>query len=589
MKVIGNLEVSKAVSRMNNDVDIRVYGAKGDGITDDTIAIQNAILSLGSTGGTVFFPKGIYKVTEQTSLILKESISFRGIGAGSVIRVSGITGFAFLSSQCSNLSFRDMAFVGDGINVPHQQGALSFLKGDNTVNSNHIIDNVIVSNFSGNAIQIQAPRSCKINNVNLENIGGIAINIFNGDSINIESVSILNCNKSGVALDSINYATIADSKIDNCGIGFQVLNSSSVTFQSCGVFNSSEKDEEFIGNGYQSDGSNVTLISCFVKNSANEHLVSLNNGLFNYINFINGDTNKSSTIVVDDLSISSNLKIGLNNIILVQGSSSNKLKITSSTGIPLSLTNPGYVVVPNPTTGLFKIFIVTEDIVFNLNECNWGINHNTIGAILRIYAINDNNILKWGVSYQGGFISITNSQSFENNNEVTSPEYILLNENLNSNNSFVVEVGYIRANFNAENISWNITHYFSGQSADGQWQPWIINFNGFAVNPTISVARWTQNGKKITAILDTEIAGVSNSHEFSSTIPIKPRYNSKNYFVKIIDNDIPLTAPGLIEMVAGSNEIIIHKTVSLDEDFLTSGGKSANFMIEYEAYAPSGL
>lgn len=43
-------------------VDIRTYGATGDGITDDTQAIQKAMDSIPQ-GGTVFFPKGNYRIT----------------------------------------------------------------------------------------------------------------------------------------------------------------------------------------------------------------------------------------------------------------------------------------------------------------------------------------------------------------------------------------------------------------------------------------------------------------------------------------------------------------------------------------------
>jgi glucan 1,3-beta-glucosidase len=44
-------------------VSVRSSGAKGDGSTDDTTAIQNAINSAASTGRIVFFDYGIYKVS----------------------------------------------------------------------------------------------------------------------------------------------------------------------------------------------------------------------------------------------------------------------------------------------------------------------------------------------------------------------------------------------------------------------------------------------------------------------------------------------------------------------------------------------
>jgi polygalacturonase len=48
-------------------IDVTTFGAIGDGTTDDTVAIQNAIDSLvtspTSTGGTVYFPVGDYLIS----------------------------------------------------------------------------------------------------------------------------------------------------------------------------------------------------------------------------------------------------------------------------------------------------------------------------------------------------------------------------------------------------------------------------------------------------------------------------------------------------------------------------------------------
>src|SRR5262245_48783742 len=43
------------------DFDVRAYGAKGDGVTIDTAAINRAIAAAGAAGGgTVRFPAGTY-------------------------------------------------------------------------------------------------------------------------------------------------------------------------------------------------------------------------------------------------------------------------------------------------------------------------------------------------------------------------------------------------------------------------------------------------------------------------------------------------------------------------------------------------
>ena len=66
--------------RFADVVNVKDFGAVGDGVTDDTAAIQNAINSIDNNlGGTVFFPKGAYRTTN-TITTNGESIILQGVG-----------------------------------------------------------------------------------------------------------------------------------------------------------------------------------------------------------------------------------------------------------------------------------------------------------------------------------------------------------------------------------------------------------------------------------------------------------------------------------------------------------------------------
>jgi hypothetical protein len=99
-------------------VNVKSYGAAGDGVTDDTAAVQAAVAA--AAGGSVFFPAGIYLTSNAISI--PDDTTFYGTGPGSIVKSNvqpnGGTGIGqrqIDSSSATGWTIRDMAFDMSGI------------------------------------------------------------------------------------------------------------------------------------------------------------------------------------------------------------------------------------------------------------------------------------------------------------------------------------------------------------------------------------------------------------------------------------------------------------------------------------------
>ena len=73
--------VNRAINlKLQETISVKDFGATGDGTTDDTTAIQNALAYLNSTnnGGTLLFPPGTYITTK--ALQLRRGVTVKGSG-----------------------------------------------------------------------------------------------------------------------------------------------------------------------------------------------------------------------------------------------------------------------------------------------------------------------------------------------------------------------------------------------------------------------------------------------------------------------------------------------------------------------------
>jgi len=161
------------------------YGAVGDGSTDDTTAIQNAINSLAATGGVVWFPPvaASYKVTAK--LTIPKHVILRGSGAGETVS-SRIRSFQTNADPLFEVkdgasftewvTFEDLELYGNG------------------------------SSHTGNAIRFYGPLHCFVNRCGIYNFGGIGVSTELAGSTN-QHVNISNSHiyfnvKGGVKFDS---------------------------------------------------------------------------------------------------------------------------------------------------------------------------------------------------------------------------------------------------------------------------------------------------------------------------------------------------------------------------------------------------
>ena len=116
---IGTGAVSRTYSsKVGESFSVKDFGAIGNGITDDTSAIQATINAVNvAGGGEVFFPRGTYKITSALVMdtgIYTQGISLRGVGRNSIISQTGAgqDAIKFSTTQfLQNSSLRDLQII----------------------------------------------------------------------------------------------------------------------------------------------------------------------------------------------------------------------------------------------------------------------------------------------------------------------------------------------------------------------------------------------------------------------------------------------------------------------------------------------
>lgn len=275
----GNVEVGKSTDFVN--VRKAPFKAAGDGIANDTTALQNAANSLVN-GGTLLIPEGVY-LTD--GLILTANTTILGYGG----TVKGRSGTADVIKLAANCEVYGLKVDGNKIVKTGGRG-IAVISSDNCV-----VDSCTIINCFEQGIEFFNSNKCRFSNNFVDgcahgvqwwggdaaistvrgifdltitgnvvkNSGGGGIWGSLGERVTVQGNTVETCGDVGIDLEGCSYCTVTGNTVKNCSFGAFSLfyGSEHCTFTGNNVF----QDTTF-GPGLKVYGTNVSKYITFANN-----------------------------------------------------------------------------------------------------------------------------------------------------------------------------------------------------------------------------------------------------------------------------------------------------------------------------------
>lgn len=140
--------ITAPAAGINGVINVKIYGAKGDGVTNDTSAIASAVSALSASGSALYFPPGTY-ITDTITITGKTGLAISGEGIG-VSTIKNRTGGQVLNiSSSSNVTVRGLTFNGNCGARSAGQHAVVFEASQSSFCDNEIINSGEFSFLAG--------------------------------------------------------------------------------------------------------------------------------------------------------------------------------------------------------------------------------------------------------------------------------------------------------------------------------------------------------------------------------------------------------------------------------------------------------
>ncbi|WP_455231059.1 right-handed parallel beta-helix repeat-containing protein [Geopseudomonas aromaticivorans] len=212
-------------------VNVRDKGARGDGSTNDSAAIQAALNQVAGTGGKVLVPDGVYMIDAVTGIMVGSDTTL-SLSSGAIIKAipNDNSRYSILRiNLASNVTIIGGTLIGERYEhkgVDGEWGMGIHMRGA----SNVVIDGVTVKNTWGDGFYInQRSRNIELCSVTADNNRRQGMSITSADGVKILNSTFKNTQgtqpQSGIDLEpnennTVSNVTILNSQfINNKGTG----------------------------------------------------------------------------------------------------------------------------------------------------------------------------------------------------------------------------------------------------------------------------------------------------------------------------------------------------------------------------------
>lgn len=219
-------------NKFQETISVKDFGAVGNGVTDDTSAIQSAINACPSYG-TVFFPPGTYLVSSTITIsafyirllgpakwLAKASTNFDYMLSATSMTGIVVEMLEFDANKVNRSSGQNIRFMGAGL-ISCTDSYFKYCTARNTRGYSNVTAVGLV--IGGTSVR------CGVFNCYVENCGDAAPNpsdgIYTSGTQTIISNSIaVNCTDTGFVIESSNQSVITGCTAVNCSAGAAITN-----------------------------------------------------------------------------------------------------------------------------------------------------------------------------------------------------------------------------------------------------------------------------------------------------------------------------------------------------------------------------